>query len=280
LLSPEFTDLTHKIEAETPLPEGMLERLGWVVRIMTRLRAENGCPWDRAQDHKTLLKNLLEEAYEFIETVRLGDDAEMREELGDLFMQVVFHAEIAAERGAFHLGDVAEELTDKLLRRHPHVFGEVQAKDQDAALSSWIAAKQKEGWKEFALDEVPRAMPALLRARKVQEKVGQVGFEWPQADGALAKIDEELAEFREAVQSGDRERASEELGDLLFAVVNAARYVQQCPEVSLTVATDKFVRRFRHIESRLAEEHRTPRDATLEEMDRYWDEAKALERIQ
>lgn len=278
MISEEHLKILNKIDASVQLPDGMLERLSWIIKIMALLRAPNGCPWDKAQSHESLLKNLIEESYEFVDTVRSGDVDDMREELGDLMLQVLFHAEIAQENGHFHLGDVAEELADKLVRRHPHVFGEVHADGQEQALESWNTAKKKEGWKKFSLNEVPKSMPALLRARKVQEKAGKVGFEWQKADGAIEKIDEELAEFKEAVASGDIKHAGEELGDLLFAVVNVARYVKHCPEVSLTQATDKFVRRFGHVEERLAESGRTPYDSTLEEMDGLWNEAKDIER--
>lgn len=245
---------------------------------MTRLRAPGGCPWDRVQTHETLLQNLLEEAYEFVDTVRRGDDQDMREELGDLLMQVVFQAEVAAERDAFNLAEVAHDLADKLVRRHPHVFGNQQASNQDEALTSWNDAKKEEGAKKFSLTEVPKAMPALLRARKLTEKAARVGFEWPEIQGAIDKIDEELAEFKEAITEGDQEHIAEELGDLLFVVVNVARYVKICPEVALTKVNDKFVRRFSYIEQQLAAIGKTTTEATLEEMDAYWDEAKAREK--
>jgi len=277
LTSDKTRQVLSKLEKEIKLPDDLLEKLGWVIRIMTRLRASDGCPWDKVQTHESLLKNLLEETYEFIDTVNNKDDKTMREELGDLFMQVVFHAEVAAERGAFNLADVAHDLADKLVRRHPHVFGDEKAKDQDEALTSWNNAKKKEGVAKIALEEVPLSMPALLRARKVQEKAGRVGFEWTQVEGAMVKVEEELIEFKKAIKSGYGKDTGEELGDLLFAVVNVARYVNQCPEVALTGTTDKFIRRFHYIEKRLKEEGKTPDDATLEEMDGYWEEAKVLE---
>ena len=245
---------------------------------MAQLRAPGGCPWDKVQTHESLLKNLLEEAYEFIDTVKLDDDDLMREELGDLFLQVIFHAQIAAERKAFDLGDVASDLADKLIRRHEHVFGERIANNGEEALQSWNDAKVTEGSEKHSLDAIPMSMPALVRARKIQEKVARVGFEWPLIDGAMAKVDEELAEFKEALESGDPKKIGEELGDLLFVVVNFARYVKHCPEVALTGSNEKFIRRFKHIEKRLKEIGRTTDEATLEEMDVFWDEAKALEK--
>lgn len=254
-----------------------LEELGFVIRIMKMLRASGGCPWDRKQTHQSLLKNLLEEAYEFVDTVNRGSNDDMREELGDLFMQVVFHAELASERGAFDIEDVAHDLADKLIRRHRHVFGQVKAANSAEALSAWNNAKADEYDTESLLDGVPKSMPALLRARKVQERASRVGFDWAEASGAMAKLDEELGEFKLAVESGDKVKSGEELGDLLFAVCNVARFVGECPEVALTAAVDKFQRRFKHVEKRLSEQNRKPEDSTLEEMDRYWDEAKALE---
>ena len=270
--------IIENLKDKFELPEGMLEKISTVIRIMSQLRAPGGCPWDKVQTHESLLKNLLEESYEFIDTVKLADDNLMREELGDLFMQVIFHAEIAAERSAFDLGDVASDLADKLIRRHQHVFGERVANNQEEALKSWNDAKGTEGKEKHSLDAIPMSMPALVRARKIQEKVARVGFEWPEIDGAMEKVDEELAELKEAIEIGDPEKIGEELGDLLFVVVNVARYVKHCPEVALTGANEKFIRRFKHIEKRLAETGRTTDEATLEEMDVFWDEAKDLEK--
>ena len=251
-----------------------LTSLALAIRIMARLRAPDGCPWDRAQDHKSLLKNLLEETHEFIFAVESGDEAAMREELGDLLLQVVFHAQIAEERGAFDLKQVADELVEKLIRRHPHVFGDTAAANADEALESWHRAKRSEGEHTVSLDEVPRSMPALLRARKIQQRAAKVGFQWPDVKGALAKLEEELAELRAAIDSGDPNRAEEEMGDVLFVLACIANYQHFCPEIALMGTVEKFIRRFSHIEKRLAEQGLTPEQATLEQMDGYWEESK------
>lgn len=272
-----INDVRIKLKREFDIPRETLEEFGTIIQIMTLLRAPGGCPWDRKQNHRSLLKNLLEESYEFVDTVEQGNDDEMRQELGDLFMQVVFHAELAAERGAFDIKDVARSLTEKLIRRHKHVFGETRAENSTEALESWNNAKQDERSGESVLAGIPLSMPALLRARKVQERASRVGFDWTEVSGAMIKLDEELGELKRAVTSGDVEKSGEELGDLLFAVCNVARFVGECPEVALTAAVNKFTRRFEHVEKRLSDQHRTPEDSSLEEMDRYWDEAKALE---
>nr|MBC8465784.1 nucleoside triphosphate pyrophosphohydrolase [bacterium] len=221
---------------------------------------------------------LLEEAYEFVEVVHSGKTDLMLEELGDLFMQVVFHAQVAEENGSFDFAQVSETLCDKLLRRHPHVFGDRTAENEEQALNSWNEAKRKEGPEHSNLKNIPKSMPALIRSRKIQEIAGRVGFEWTDMKGALKKIDEELSEFKEAVKIGNQEKIEEELGDLLFVVVNATRYGRFCPEVALSSTNEKFIRRFQHVERRLAEEGRTTQEATLEDMDVFWDEAKELER--
>ncbi len=273
----DIDEVRRRLARKIDVSGDLLKEVGMVVRLMKHLRAPDGCPWDREQTHKSLLGNLLEEAYEFIDTVERDGDEMMCAELGDLFMQVVFHAQIASERGGFDLGDVARCLVDKLIRRHRHVFGDRTASSPREALEHWNHAKRSEGRVAERLEAVPRAMPALLRARKVQEKASLVGFDWRKVDGAVDKIEEELGEFKRALASGRREQAGRELGDLLFAVVNAARFAGQCPEVALSEAVNRFQRRFRHIESRLAERGLTPEAATLEEMDALWDEAKEKE---
>ncbi len=263
--------------SDVELPVGLTEALETVLRIMARLRGPGGCQWDAAQTHQSLLGNLLEEAHEFIYAVQTGDEAAMREELGDLFLQVIFHARIASERGAFDLAEVARELSEKLVRRHPHVFGEVKAAGPEEALASWHSAKRAERPQTAGLEKVPRSMPALLRASQVQEKAAKVGFEWPDVGGALGKLDEELTELRRAIAAGDKVRSAEELGDVLFVLVCVANYLRQCPETALIATIEKFLRRFDYVERRLAEQGLTPEQATLEQMDFHWDEAKGLE---
>ena len=249
-----------------------MEEFGRLVEVVARLRRE--CPWDRKQTHESIRPYLIEEAYEVAEAIGSGDDGELKEELGDLLLQVVFHARMAEERGAFSVGDVVKGLVEKLVRRHPHVFGEVEVEDAEEVLERWEEIKKKEG-RESLLDGVPRSLPALLRARRVQEKASKVGFDWERAEGALGKLGEELGELEDAMRSGDRVRAEEELGDLLFSVVNLSRFLGLDPEWALHKAVDKFVARFKKVEEELAERGKDPREATLEEMDRIWDETKA-----
>lgn len=249
-----------------------MEEFGRLVEVVARLRRE--CPWDRKQTHESIRPYLIEEAYEVAEAIGSGDDGELKEELGDLLLQVVFHARMAEERGAFSVGDVVKDLVEKLVRRHPHVFGEVEVEDAEEVLERWEEIKKKEG-RESLLDGVPRSLPALLRARRVQEKASKVGFDWERAEGALGKLGEELGELEDAMRSGDRGRAEEELGDLLFSVVNLSRFLGLDPEWALHKAVDKFVARFKKVEEELAERGKDPREATLEEMDRIWDETKA-----
>ena len=256
----------------------VLSEIGRSIQIMARLRAPGGCPWDAAQTPESLLPNLLEETYEFIDSVKKGDVDEMREELGDLLLQVIFHAQLASEKGDFDIGDVARELSDKLIRRHPHVFGEVEANNEQEALSSWLNAKSNEGSHTTSVVAIPASMPALLRARKVVEKAGKVGFEWANVNDALIKLNEEVAELKQAISDGDSDHINEELGDVLFMTACVARYVRKCPELALQSTIAKFINRFSYIEQKLAEEGLTPEDVSLEKMDGYWDEAKELER--
>ena len=277
MLSEEASKILSELYVNTASENESIRKIGWVIRIMEALRAPDGCPWDREQTHESLLKNLLEEAYEYVDTVKSGNDSAMQDELGDLFMQVVFHAQVAAERGAFNIGDVAEGLADKLIRRHPHVFGDRTAINADEALESWADMKKKENPDVWDPNQVPRSMPALLRARKVQHKAGKVGFEWNDVDGAFDKLEEEIAEMRAAVKSGKIDDIEEEIGDVIFGVVNVARYLKVCPEVALTATTDKFIRRFGYVIDNLRARGLSPEKATLEEMDVFWDEAKGLE---
>jgi len=268
--------MEEKQSNSTEVPAETLEEIGRVIGIMARLRAPGGCPWDAEQTHESLLPNLLEETHEVIHAVQSGDISAMREELGDLLLQVIFHAQIASEEGRFDLSDVARDLTDKLIRRHPHVFGDVRADNSREAIDSWNRAKRSEGLKTVSLGEIPPGMPALLRARKVVEKAGRVGFEWHHVNDALKKLNEEVGEFQRAIEEGNREQMQEELGDVLFMTACVARYIDKCPEIALTASIDKFMNRFSYIEKKLAEEGLTSEQATLEKMDGYWDEAKSM----
>ncbi|MDI6710704.1 MAG: nucleoside triphosphate pyrophosphohydrolase [Bacillota bacterium] len=262
-----------------PVPAGTCYAMDDLVAIMAALRAENGCPWDREQTHESLRRYLIEETYEVVEAVEQGDMHSLCEELGDLLLQIVFHARIARENGEFDIGDVISAICRKMIHRHPHVFGEAKVKDAAEVLANWERIKQgeKQG-RVSCLAGVPRNLPALLRADQVQAKVARIGFDWPDYRGALAKVEEELAEVREALAGDDRGRLAEELGDLLFAAVNLARLRGLDAEEALGRTVDKFIRRFNHIEERIRQSGRRLGDVDLEEMDRWWDEAKNLEK--
>ena len=270
----------------TPSPEALeAGRLfARFVELIARLRAPGGCPWDREQTHDSVKAMTIEEAYEVAHAIDEKDDAELMGELGDLLLQVVFHANIAQERGAFQVRQVIERVAEKMVRRHPHVFGEDQAQTPGAVLRNWEAIKaaerQAKGKQdESMLDSVHLGLPAVMEAFQITTKVSRVGFDWKGAGGALAKLDEEAAELREAIGAdAGHDRIAEEVGDLLFVAVNVARLAGVDPESSLKAASRKFRRRFRHVEQRLAESGRKPADSTLDEMDGYWDEAKRTER--
>ncbi len=250
-----------------------LERLR---AIMHRLRAPGGCPWDAEQTHESIVPNLIEEAYETVDAIRRGDDADMREELGDLLLQVVFHSEIAQETGRFDLDAVAKGISDKLVHRHPHVFGEAVADNPDAVLKQWDEIKRGEkGEVEVPyLHGTGRGLPALVRAAKLQKKAAKVGFDWPVETGVLSKIREELLELQSAIDAQDMAAVEEELGDLLFSVVNLARFRKIDPEVLMARANDKFERRFGEMEKDLKAAGKPLEKATLSEMEDAWVAAK------
>jgi len=262
--------------------------------IMAALRTpETGCPWDLEQTFATIVPYTLEEAYEVADAIARGDEANLREELGDLLLQVVFHARMAEEEGRFDFGDVVDAITRKLIRRHPHVFGDARNLSSDEVKALWgrIKAEEKRERAEArrvaglsaddatgALAGVPLALPALTRALKLQEKAGKVGFDWNDPRAVLAKLREEIDEVEAELDANDAQRVAGEVGDLLFAVANLARHLRVDPEGALRSANAKFERRFAHIESRLGEAGRTPADATLDEMEALWSEAKQRER--
>jgi len=254
------------------------------VELIARLRAPGGCPWDREQTHETVKPMTIEEAYEVAQAIDEKDDDELMGELGDLLLQVVFHANIAEEREAFRLRQIIERVSEKMIRRHPHVFAGDGASTSGEVLRSWEAIKAREREEkgkddDSMLDSVHRGLPAVMEAFQMTTKVSRVGFDWPEADGALVKLDEEVLELREAIREKTDQRAiAEEVGDLLFAAVNVARLTGVDPESALKAANRKFRRRFRHVEEGLAKDGRGPADSTLEEMDRLWDDAKRLER--
>ena len=240
---------------------------------MATLRAPGGCPWDREQTLETLRPYLLEEAYEVLEVMSASDAELHAEELGDLLFQVVVQAQIRSEQGAFDLRDVVAAISEKLTRRHPHVFGDEDGADPETVSARWDELKAQEG--KGGIDDIPKAMPALSRAAKVGKKAAKVGFDWPDVSGPLAKIDEETLELREAIGQGDRDAIEHELGDLLFAAVNVSRHLDVDPELALRAATERFLDRFAHVRDRLAGEGQVPQDVSLTRLDELWNEAKA-----
>jgi len=244
-----------------------------LTEIMAQLRAPNGCPWDREQTHATLRPYLLEETYEVLEAMDNGDMPHLKEELGDLLLQVVFHAQIASEKNDFNIDDVVNGISEKLERRHPHVFGDVVINTAEEQTAHWEQIKRKEG-KKSAIDGVPPALPALTRARRVQEKATSVGFDWPSPEPVLEKVREEIDELTEARAEGSQAHIEEEYGDLLFALVNLARFIKVDPEAALQKSTHKFSARFKAVEKRMLADGHPMKNATLEEMDHYWNEVK------
>lgn len=251
--------------------------------VMKRLRAPGGCPWDREQTLQSLKPCLLEETYELLEAMDSADLALHVEELGDVLLQVVFQCAIREEEGLFTLDDVAATLTEKLVRRHPHVFGDVAVKSSSQVLANWEAIKQTEKGKpadRSAIDGVPAALPALLKAQRIQSKASRVGFDWEDATGATEKIEEELSELKEAVASGNKQHMTEEMGDLLFSVVNYCRFIGVDAESALEGTSKKFSRRFREVERRVRTQGRSLKECTLAEMDAIWEAVKEGEPVE
>lgn len=244
---------------------------------VARLRAPDGCPWDREQTNESLVPKLLEEAYEVAHAAREKDDENLREELGDVVLLVLMQAQIASERGGFQIEDVLEEITAKLVRRHPHVFGERKADDPAAVVKLWDSVKreEKKGQNQHYLSGVAAALPALMRAQKIQKKAAHVNFDWSDDAEVMAKVDEELAETKEALTTGHEDDVAEEIGDLLFAVVNLARKHHLEAETLLQSATDKFVGRFNEMEDELRTQGRKLGDVGLAELDAIWNAHKA-----
>ena len=264
------------------LPADPMDRL---IAIMAWLRhPERGCPWDRAQDFVSIASYTIEEAYEVADAIGRRDMADLREELGDLLLQVVYHARMAEEEGAFAFRDVAAAINRKMIDRHPHVFGSESVPDAAAQTVAWEATKAAERAAKAdpdasVLDGVALALPALLRAEKLQKRAARVGFDWAAPGPVLDKIEEEIAEVRaEVVAGAPADRLTDEIGDVLFAVANLARHLSIDPEAALRATNDKFTRRFRHVERRLKAQGRTPEAASLEEMEALWVEAKRAEK--
>ena len=249
-----------------------------LLRIMEILRAPDGCMWDRAQDHHSIRQNFIEETYEVCEAIDDEDTEHLKEELGDVLLQVVFHAQMEKEKGVFDMDDVADGFCIKQIFRHPHIFGDVTAGSTDEILSNWDDLKRKEKKQETdtsTLESVSKSLPSLIRAQKLQKKAAKVGFDWPDVSGALDKVEEELAEVR-AAMGGDGD-VEEEIGDLIFAVTNVSRFVKVDSERAAEKTCNKFVRRFADMEQQAKAQGRQHSELTLEEMDALWDEAKKKE---
>lgn len=258
-----------------PLPTRGIDRL---LHVVDRLRSEGGCPWDREQTLETLKPYLVEECYEVLDALDGGDPDHHAEELGDVLLQVAMHARIRSESETFTFDDVARRAADKLIYRHPHVFGNTEVADSREVLANWEQLKSREKEGQSILAGIPRHLPALQKAQRLQGRAARVGFDWERADDVLAKIDEELAETRQAMAGTDRDHLAEELGDLLFAVVNLARFVDINAEEALRRTCDKFIRRFKGVEARIAAAGRAPQDCDLAEMDAHWNAVKQAER--
>ncbi len=271
------------IPERLPLSEQHGQTYPSLVALMQRLLAEGGCPWDREQDMKSLRRYVLEEACEVIDAIDEGDPKHLEEELGDLALQVVFLGELGRREGSFGPDDVVRGIVEKLVRRHPHVFGDTEVSGSEEVLQNWEAIKAVEKKDRGVLDGVPHSLPALYRAQRMSEKVSRVGFDWPDGRGSRDKVSEELAELDEAIAGGDKQRVEDELGDLLFSLVNLARHHGIDAELSLRTTADRFSRRFSHVEQRVKEQHggwpragdgKPTTGLSLELLDGYWDEAK------
>lgn len=248
-----------------------------LVEIMRILRTPEGCPWDREQDHQSIKKNFIEETYEVVEAINKDDKELLCEELGDVMMQVVFHAQMEKEKGNFDFDDVCDGVCKKLIVRHPHVFANDSAETSDDVLVKWDEIKQKtknQKTQTSAMNSIPRELPALMRAEKVQKKAKKVGFDWDDISGAFDKVGEETEELKQAVNGGTPDEIFDELGDLIFSVVNVARFVKADPEEALTHATDKFIGRFQKVETLAKERNIDMKNSTIDELDKLWEEAK------
>ena len=247
-----------------------------LVSIMNRLRQPDGCPWDREQTHKSLRQYLLEETYEVLETLDNEDFPALKEELGDLLLQVVFHAQLAKEEGYFTIEDVVQGISDKLIRRHPNVFGDVVIETAEEQTKNWELLKKKEG-RSSAIQGVPKELSALLRAWRIQQKAAQVGFDWDSISDVWAKVDEECTELKEAVETANTDKIEDEFGDVLFALVNLSRFLKINPEDALRRTIGKFSTRFQKVEKELKSRGKSPEESTLKEMDDIWNAIKKEE---
>ncbi len=271
--------MSEHTPVERPVPQEWVQAMERLMQVVDTLRnPDGGCPWDIKQTVESLAPHLVEESHEMADAVARGDSDGICEELGDLLMGVLMIGRVASEGRGFDTADIARGIVAKLIRRHPHVYGEVEVDGSGQVLRNWEAIKLQEkkdkGEEQSTLSGVPRSLPALLRAYRVGQKASHAGFDWPDMSGPSEKVEEEWQEFQQAIESGDKTRQTEELGDLLFSVVNMARKLKIEPELALRGTIEKFTQRFRHVELGLQSEGKLPQDATLEEMDRLWDQAK------
>ncbi|KAA0258491.1 nucleoside triphosphate pyrophosphohydrolase [Deferribacter autotrophicus] len=249
-----------------------------LVNIIKKLRAPDGCPWDREQNLYSLKDYVIEEVFEFIDALDRKDINNIKEELGDILLHVLFHSIIAEEEGLFTLNEVIDTISEKLIRRHPHVFGDIKVKSTDEVLINWekIKAEEKKKGKRSILDDIPAKMPSIQRSYKLQERAKKVGFDWQSSDECMMKVHEEFNELQDAIKTGNLNDIEHEFGDLLFALINLSRFLNVNADEALRKANNRFVDRFKHIENRLAEKGLSPEDATLDELEQLWKEAKKV----
>jgi len=250
------------------------ENFSRLVNLMKKLRSEKGCPWDRAQTHRSLLPYLIEEAYEVLDSVEKKDDSRLKEELGDLLLQIIFHAEIAREEKKFDIYEVVDGLSAKLIQRHPHVFKKRIKLSPDQVLKNWEHIKLATSASKSVLSGIPRNLPALLKAFRVGEKVGRYGFDWQRKEDIFPKLKEELKEFQKAYSSKSKKRVEEELGDIFFTLVNLCRHLKINPEIALGRTVEKFIRRFNYIEKELSRNKKSLKKTSLKELDYLWEKSK------
>jgi len=250
-----------------------------LIEIVKTLRSPEGCPWDREQNLYSIKNDFLEEAFELVDALDKKDEANVREELGDVIFHVVFHSVMAEEEGRFDINSVLDEINEKLVRRHPHVFGDMKVNGSDEVSAQWdkIKAEEKSDKRKSILDDIPAKFPSMQRCLKIQQRVKKVGFDWDDVKDCMLKVDEEFSEFKEASAGGDKKEMEHEMGDLLFSIVNAARFMKIDPDEALRKANNRFIRRFNHIERRLEEMNSSCEEASLKEMEELWQEAKSNE---
>lgn len=252
-----------------------------LVKIMAKLRGEPGCPWDKRQTHRTLRPFLIEEAYEVVDAIDRNNTKDLVEELGDLLLQIVFHSHIGHEKNAFDVSDVISGICEKMIRRHPHIFSDIVVNGTDEVLENWEDIKRQEKdlkTEAQSMRNLPKTLPALMKALKVQEKAARVGFDWDNITGALKKVSEELDELKEVYNTGNSDKIREEIGDLIFACVNVARFLEVEPELALNDAIKKFIRRFSFVETEAAKSDKNLRDMNLHDMDILWQQSKSREK--